>query len=101
MHFIDASLRLPTVEAIGEELEWRAYNERATGGGIKNLMLFVVGDDLESIRLPADAQELVDRSPNIRLHRLLYDDDRIVSLAEIDSNDRPVEFWPGADEPGL
>ncbi|UJA21628.1 DUF4365 domain-containing protein [Thermoleophilia bacterium SCSIO 60948] len=101
VHFIDASVRLPTAEAIEEELEWRDYNERATGGGVKDLMLFVVGDDPESIRLSADAEELVDRSPNLRLHRLLYDDERIVSLTEIDSGDRPLEFWPGADEPGL
>lgn len=100
VHFIDASVRLPSTEAIEEELEWRAYNERATGG-IKDLMLFVVGDDLESIRLSADAQALVAQSPNLRLHRLLYDDDRIVSLIEVDTDGRPVEFWPGADEPGL
>jgi hypothetical protein len=101
VHFIDASVRLPTVEAIEEELEWRAYNERATGGGIKDLMLFVVGDNLASIRLSADAQGLVERSPNLRLHRLLYDDEWHVRLTEVNSCDQPVEFWPGADEPGL
>ena len=84
-----------------EELEWRAYNERATGGGIKDLMLFVVGDDPESVRLSLEARELVEKSPNLRLYRLLYDDEWLISLTEIDANDQPVEFWPGADEPGL
>lgn len=101
VHFIDASVRVPTVEAIQEELEWRAYNERATGGGVRDLMLFVVGDEPESMRLSADVQELVAQSPTLRLHRLLYEDEWHVSLVEIDSNDQPLEFWPGADEPGL
>jgi Domain of unknown function (DUF4365) len=101
VHFIDVSVRLPTIEAIQEELEWRAYNERATGGGIKDLMLFVVGDDPDSVRLSTEAQELVEKTSDLRLYRLLYDDERLISLTEIDSNDEPVEYWPGADEPGL
>jgi hypothetical protein len=101
VHFIDASVRLPSVEAIQEELEWRAYNERATGGGVKDLMLFVVGEDAESTRLSTEARELVEKSPSLRLYRLLYDDERHVSLIEIDFNDQHLEFWPGADEPGL
>lgn len=101
VHFIDASVRLPTVEAIQEELEWRAYNERATGGGVKDLMLFVVGDDPKSMRLTAEAQELVARSPNLRLYRLLYEDEWRVGLTEIDAEGEHLEYWPGADEPGL
>lgn len=93
VHFIDASVRLPSVEAIQEELEWRAYNERATGGGIKDLMLFVVGDDPESVRLSLEARELVEKSPNLRLYRLLYDDEWLISLTEIDANDQRVRLY--------
>jgi hypothetical protein len=61
-----------SLSRIQEEIEWRQSNDSATAGGVTELLLFLVGDEVEDTKLPPDAEQVLARDGHVKWCRMLY-----------------------------
>jgi hypothetical protein len=65
VNFTDIGMGPIPLSTLHEELKWRRYNDRATGGGVTELMLFIIGDSVKAVRPSNDVLQLIEADGHV------------------------------------